>query len=98
MDQLLGGLFGGQDDDDAAFQEGTIAVPLRGEEVELQTRTRVSEEIEIDKEAVQRTEQVTGTVRREVVDVRERTLETGRTAAEDPTASDAASADEPLPR
>ena len=85
--------------DDTAFEAGTIEVPLRAEEVELQKRTRVSEEIEIDKEAVQRTEQVTGTVRREVVDVRERTLETGRTAnAEDPSVSDAGAADEPRTR
>jgi uncharacterized protein (TIGR02271 family) len=64
-------------DDATAFQAGTIAVPLRAEEVELRTRTRVAEEIEIGKEAVQRTEQATGTVRREVVDVRERTVEPG---------------------
>ena len=57
--------------DDTAFQEGTIEVPLRAEEVELQKRTRVAEEIEIGKEAVQRTEQVAGTVRREVVDIEE---------------------------
>ena len=84
--------------DDTAFQAGTIEVPLRAEEVELQKRTRVSEEIEIGKEAVQRTEQVTGTVRREVVDVRERAVEGGRTAAEDPTVADAGSADEPRTR
>ena len=57
--------------DDAAFREGTIEVPLRAEEVELQKRTRVAEEIEVGKEAVQRTEQVAGTVRREVVDIEE---------------------------
>ena len=56
---------------DAAFEEGTIEVPLRAEEVELQKRTRVAEEIEIGKEAVQRTEQVAGTVRREEVRVAE---------------------------
>ena len=75
--------------DDTAFQEGTIEVPLRAEEVELQKRTRVAEEIEIGKEAVQRTEQVAGTVRREVVDVSEQTAE---------TVGDARSADEPRPR
>jgi uncharacterized protein (TIGR02271 family) len=61
--------------DDTAFEGGTIEVPLRAEEVELQKRTRVAEEIEIEKEAVQRTEQVTGTVRREVVDVSERVVD-----------------------
>ena len=44
-------------------------MPLRAEEVELQKRTRVAEEIEIDKEQVQRTEKVSGTVRKERVDV-----------------------------
>lgn len=53
------------------FQEETIDVPLRAEEVNLETRTRVAEEIDIDKDAVQRTERVTGTVRKEVVDVDE---------------------------
>jgi len=56
---------------DDAFQEGTIAVPIRGEEVQLQKQTRVAEEIEVEKEAVQRTEQVGGTVRREQVRVEE---------------------------
>ena len=53
------------------FTEERIDVPLRAEEVELQKRTRVAEEIEIDKEQVQRTERVSGTVRKEVVDVDE---------------------------
>jgi uncharacterized protein (TIGR02271 family) len=53
------------------FTEETIDVPLRAEEVELQKRTRVAEEIEIDKEQVQRTERVSGTVRKEVVDIDE---------------------------
>jgi uncharacterized protein (TIGR02271 family) len=51
------------------FVDERIDVPLRAEEVELQKRTRVAEELEIDKEQVQRTEQVSGTVRKEVVDV-----------------------------
>ena len=59
---------------DAAFEEGTIEVPLRAEEVELQKRTRVAEEIEIGKEAVQRTEQVAGTVRREEVRIEDATV------------------------
>jgi len=69
---------------DAAFQEGVIEVPIRGEEVELQKRVRVAEEVEIGKEAVQRTEQVAGTVRREEVrvteDVAEVTGSSARTA------------------
>jgi uncharacterized protein (TIGR02271 family) len=59
---------------DATFEEGTIDVPVRGEEVDVQKQARVVEEIELSKEAVQRTEQVSGTVRREkarVVDTTE---------------------------
>ncbi|CAA9586993.1 MAG: hypothetical protein AVDCRST_MAG19-5003 [uncultured Thermomicrobiales bacterium] len=59
-----------------AFQGGTISVPIVGEDVELQKTTRVAEEIEIGKEAVQRTEQVTGTVRREEVRVTEEVTDT----------------------
>ncbi|MEJ7837581.1 MAG: DUF2382 domain-containing protein [Thermomicrobiales bacterium] len=50
---------------DAAFEEGTIEIPVRGEEVDLQKQTRVREELEISKEAVDRTEKVSGTVRHE---------------------------------
>lgn len=50
---------------DATFEGGTIDVPVHGEEVDLQKRSRVREELEISKEAVQNTEHVTGTVRRE---------------------------------
>jgi uncharacterized protein (TIGR02271 family) len=57
--------------DATAFEEGVIEVPIRGEEVELQKQVRVAEEVEIGKEAVQRTEQVTGTVRREEVHINE---------------------------
>lgn len=55
--------------DATAFQEGTIEVPLRGEEVDVQKRVRVAEEVEVGKEAVQRTERVAGTVHREEVRV-----------------------------
>jgi len=58
--------------DDAAFQEGTISVPVKGEEVELQKRARVTEEIDIGKQAVQQTKQVGGTVRKEQVRVEDR--------------------------
>ena len=60
---------------EGAFEEGTIEVPLRGEEVRLETQVRVAEEIEIAKERVQRTEQVGGTVRREEVRVTEDSAE-----------------------
>jgi len=54
---------------DDAFAEGTIEVPLRGEEVEVQKRARVVEELDVDKTAVERTERVADTVRREEVRV-----------------------------
>ena len=54
-----------------AFQGGTIEVPVRTEQVDMQKRVRVAEEVEVAKEAVQKTRQVTGTVRREVVDVQD---------------------------
>ena len=66
-------------DDTSAFQEGDIEVPIRGEEVELRKQTRVAEEIEIGKEAVQRTEQVSGTVRREEVRIDENVTQDVRT-------------------
>jgi uncharacterized protein (TIGR02271 family) len=54
-----------------AFEEIVIEVPLTREQVELQKQARVAEEIVVSKEAVQRTEQVRGTVRREEVYVNE---------------------------
>jgi uncharacterized protein (TIGR02271 family) len=50
---------------ETAFQEGQIDVPVRGEEVDVQKRARVGEELEISKEATQRTQQVSDTVRKE---------------------------------
>jgi len=60
-------------DADRVFEEGVIEVPVRGEEVELQKHARVAEEIALSKDAVQRTEQVRGTVRREEVRVADAT-------------------------
>jgi uncharacterized protein (TIGR02271 family) len=54
-----------------AFEEIVIDVPLTREQVELQKQARVSEEIVVSKEAVQRTERVSDTVRREEVYVDE---------------------------
>ncbi len=53
--------------DGDVFEEEIIEVPVYGEDVELQKRVRVAEEVEVAKEAVQRTETVGGTVRREEV-------------------------------
>jgi len=55
--------------DDTAFQEGTIEVPLRGEEVDVQKRARVVEEVDVNKTAEQRTKRVADTVRHEEVHV-----------------------------
>lgn len=57
--------------DAGAFEETVIDVPLRTETVELHKRARVVEEVVVSKDAVQRTEQVRGTVRREQVTVDE---------------------------
>jgi uncharacterized protein (TIGR02271 family) len=54
-----------------AFEEIVIEVPLTREQVEVHKQARVAEEIVVSKEAVQRTEQVRGTVRREEVYVGE---------------------------
>jgi uncharacterized protein (TIGR02271 family) len=59
--------------DTNAFEEMIVDVPVRTEEVELSKRVRVGEEVEIQKEEVQRTERVAGTVRREEVHVTEAT-------------------------
>ena len=44
---------------------GTISVPVREERVEVEKRPVVTEEISVGKQAVQETQQVSGTVRRE---------------------------------
>jgi len=75
--------------DEGAFEEGTIEVPIRGEEVDLQKRVRVAEEVEVGKEAVQRTEQVGGTVRREEVRVSEDVAEVTGSGARSATGTTA---------
>jgi len=62
-----------------AFEEGTVEVPLRGEEVDVQKRVRVAEEVDVAKEAVPRTEKVSDTVRREQVRVEDDTTGTSGT-------------------
>ncbi len=59
-------------DTSEAFQrEGAIEVPVREEDVEITKGVRVAEELEIEKRAVQDTEQVTDTVRKERIDVQQ---------------------------
>jgi len=51
------------------FEDEVLEIPVHGEDVIAEKRVRVAEEVEISKEQVQRTEHVTGTVRREDVRV-----------------------------
>ncbi len=67
-----------------AFEDTVIDVPLRTEAVDVQKQARVAEEVVVSKEAEQRTERVSDTVRREEVVVDEEdavdaTLVEGRT-------------------
>jgi uncharacterized protein (TIGR02271 family) len=57
--------------DAGAFEETVIDVPLRTETVDIQKQARVAEEVVVSKDAVQRTERVSATVRREEVYVDE---------------------------
>jgi hypothetical protein len=52
---------------DTVFEEDTIEITLRAEEVEIEKRVRIHEEVEIGKESVNRMERVDDTVRREEV-------------------------------
>nr|MBA3450745.1 DUF2382 domain-containing protein [Chloroflexia bacterium] len=54
-----------------AFTDTVIEVPLRTEVVDVQKTARVTGEVVLSKEAVERTERVTDTVRREEVFVDE---------------------------
>jgi uncharacterized protein (TIGR02271 family) len=54
-----------------AFQETVIDVPVSTETVDIQKQARVTGEVVVSKEAVERTEQVSGSVRREEVFVDE---------------------------
>jgi uncharacterized protein (TIGR02271 family) len=54
-----------------AFEETVIDVPLRRETVDVQKQARVAEEVVVGKEAVQHTERVADTVRKEEVFVDE---------------------------
>ena len=63
--------------DAEAFEEIVIEVPLTQQEVELRKQARVAEEVVVSKQAIQHTEQVRGTVRREEVEVIEDAATTG---------------------
>lgn len=51
------------------FEEGTVTVPVMGEEVDVEKRARVVEEIDVHKRPETHTEEVTETVRREEVEI-----------------------------
>jgi uncharacterized protein (TIGR02271 family) len=59
-----------------AFEEGVIEVPVRGQEVDVEKTARMAGEVIVEKEAVTRSEQVGGTVRREEVRVDDQSVET----------------------
>ncbi len=64
---------------DISATGSVIDVPVYGEEVDMQKQARVVEEVEISKDAVQETRQVSGTVRREDVEVVDETVTTDGT-------------------
>jgi uncharacterized protein (TIGR02271 family) len=57
------------------FQERDIEIPVMGEEVVVTKRVRGVEEVRIHKDVVSETRQVTDTVRKERVEVEERTTQ-----------------------
>jgi len=74
------------------FQGDTIEVPVRGEDVDVEKRARVTEELDISKDAVQKTQRVSDTVRREeahVVDDSRRVADENDVAATDMDTTDA---------
>jgi len=66
------------------FEEGVVEVPLRGEEVDVQKTARKTGEVIVEKEAVQRDQQVSGTIRREEVRVDDSTLQSSGTPKRNP--------------
>jgi len=61
------------------FKDGVIEVPLHGEEVDVQKTAHKTGEVVVEKEAVQRDEQVSGTIRRENVRVDDKTVQSSKT-------------------
>ena len=70
--------------DGEVFEEGTFEVPVSREEVDVSKRTVQTGEVQVTKEREQRTQKVTDSVRREVVDV---DRHDGRGAAQPPVRS-----------
>ena len=61
-----------------AFEEGTFEIPVSREEVDVSKRTVQTGEVQVTKERDQRTQKVTDSVRKEVVDVDDTTVEAPR--------------------
>lgn len=74
----------------ASFQEETVVVPLRAEEVDVHKRAVLDEEVVIRKDAIEEERQVSESVRHEEVDI--------RTSGEDETRSLNLGPDDPTPR
>jgi len=72
-----------------AFEDQVIEVPLRTEAVDVQKQARVKEEVIVSKDAVQRTERVADTVRREEVVVDDTGTRARTRAADDATTAPA---------
>lgn len=58
-----------------SFEDGVIEIELRGETVDVGKQVRVTGQVEVDKERLERTETVTGKTRREEIDVEEVTYD-----------------------
>jgi len=66
---------GNYTDEGEVFEEGTFEIPVSREEVDVSKRTVQTGELEVTKERDQRTQKVTDSVRREVVDVDDTTVD-----------------------
>ena len=62
--------------DGDVFEEGVIEVPVSGEVMEVTKRAVKTAELEVTRERQQRTQKITDSVRREVVDVDDTIVET----------------------
>jgi uncharacterized protein (TIGR02271 family) len=60
---------------DDVFEDEVIEIPLTGEEVDVNKTTRQTGEVVVDKEKVQRDQQVSGKVRREEVHVDDKNID-----------------------
>lgn len=57
-----------------AFENGAIEIPIRGQEIDVERAVRLTGEVVVEKETVQGTQRVGGTVRREEVRVDDRVI------------------------